>query len=562
MLRRFATERAPRALACLAVGTAVAATASVASAATFVVAPNGDDRAAGSASAPWATLAHAAAVAPAGSVVQVRSGRYVGFAITRSGLPGAPTVFAAAPGATPVLVGDDAHPEVVRIAGAHDVVVRGFEITGAPALWGAGVGVERSPGGVVVEGNAIHDDRSFGVEVADSTGVVVRGNLIAHNETGVQFEGAVPGGRIEGNVIRDNDRMVVNDALPWNDRGAVGVSLYLTTGPLLVRGNRIFGNHAPSHDYGIDGGAFEIYGASGVRMTGNTLYDNNDVLETGTDGVHPCEDDVLDHNIAWGASTLGPAQGLILRCARRMVVAANTFVDLDSFVYDLSSDGGFAGSIEDLTIRDNIAFEHGSHPYSLDTDLPASVRIDHNLSYDPGGPIAFVRGHGNTDSLAEFRAWTGYDAGGVQADPRFVDAAGHDFRLAPGSPAHAAGVPIPGIVGGGAPDLGASPSGAAPSVLGTGPPAAATLVPVNVAPPVVRGRRRVGGRLRCLPGRWTAAAVLRFRWVRARGGRIVGRGARYRVRRADAGRALRCVVVAVRGGAHRTARSRLVQILR
>jgi hypothetical protein len=492
----------------------------------------------------------------------VRSGRYAGFAITRSGRPGAPTVFEAAPGAAPVIVGDAAHPTVVRIAGARDVVVRGFEITGAPALWGAGVGVEGSDGGVVIERNAIHHDRSFGVEVADSTGVVVRGNVISHNETGVQFEGVVTGGRIEGNVIRDNDRMVVDDPRPWNDRGAVGISFYLTSGPLLARGNVISGNHAPSHDYGVDGGAFEIYGASDVRMTGNTLFDNNDVLETGTDGSHPCLDDVVDHNIAWGASTLGPAQGLILRCAARMIVAANTFVDLDGFVYDLSADGGFAGSIEGLAIRDNIAVEHGPHPYSLDTDLPASVRIDHNLAWNAGGPIAFVRGRGNTDSLAEFRAWTGFDAGSLQAEPRFVGAAARDFRLAPGSPARGAGVPIPGIVAGDAPDLGASPSGAAAAALGTAPAVAAALAPVNIAPPTVRGRRRVGGRLRCLPGRWWAAATLRFRWVRARGGHVVARGARYRVRRADAGRLLRCVVVAGRGPATSAARSRPVRIQR
>ena len=57
-------------------------------------------------------------------------------------------------------------------------------------------------------------------------------------------------------------------------RGANALVFYQTTGPIRVTGNRIWGNRAPSYDYGWDGGAFEIYGASGVRMTGNTLYDN------------------------------------------------------------------------------------------------------------------------------------------------------------------------------------------------------------------------------------------------------------------------------------------------
>jgi hypothetical protein len=43
--------------------------------------------------------------------------------------------------------------------------------------------------------------------------------------------------------------------------------------------------------------------------------------------------------------------------------------------------------------------------------------------------VAYVAGRGNTDSLAEFTSWTGLDIHGIQADPRFLDADGRDYRL-------------------------------------------------------------------------------------------------------------------------------------
>src|SRR5688572_28557479 len=64
-------------------------------AATFFVAPQGDDKAAGTAEAPWKTLQHAADVVPAADTVLVRSGTYAGFDLRKSGTPEAPITFRA-----------------------------------------------------------------------------------------------------------------------------------------------------------------------------------------------------------------------------------------------------------------------------------------------------------------------------------------------------------------------------------------------------------------------------------------------------------------------------------
>jgi hypothetical protein len=75
-------------------------------------------------------------------------------------------------------------------------------------------------------------------------------------------------------------------------------------------------------------------------------------------------------------------------------------------------------------------------------------RCDANLFHVPNAAGPWVRWEAHPDALAtstvdEWRAM-GHDAGSVFADPRFVDPARGDYRLAPGSPAEALGfAPIP-----------------------------------------------------------------------------------------------------------------------
>src|SRR5438105_825486 len=87
--------RIPSLLLALALG-------SPAWAASYVVAPGGDDTADGSAAHPWKTLQHASDQVNAGDDVTVRAGTYVGFELgfsnPKSGSAGQPIVFAAQSG--------------------------------------------------------------------------------------------------------------------------------------------------------------------------------------------------------------------------------------------------------------------------------------------------------------------------------------------------------------------------------------------------------------------------------------------------------------------------------
>ncbi len=463
---------------------------------TYVVAPSGSDGADGSAAHPWRTLQRAVDTAGPGDTIQLRAGTYAGASLTRSGTPGSPITITAWPGEAPVVAGDGAHSKVIRVAGAHDVVIAGLVVRGAPTQWGAGVSVENGAAAVDIRDNVIRSNRSFGALLQGVDDVTIERNEITDNDTGIEVSGAGEGVRIVANRIFANDHMVVNTPAPGGDRGANGVVLYRTTGHLLVTDNEIYGNRAKSYDYGYDGGAFEIYAASNATITGNTLWDNQNVLETGTDGA-ACSNNTFTRNLAYagrGAAPIaGPIEGLILRCATRMLVANNTLVGLERFTFDITASGAFAGGIDSLRVCNNIAQSTGDKVFSIDSSMPASVSIDRDLVQNgAGGAIAWVAGRGTTGSLATFSNWTGFERAGIQANPRF--AAG-TFQLTSRSPALDHGVVLAGVTdgfAGSAPDIGrfelgaTSGSGAVVSSIAPGAGSSGALTPATAAPTAPR----------------------------------------------------------------------------
>jgi hypothetical protein len=99
--------------------------------------------------------------------------------------------------------------------------------------------------------------------------------------------------------------------------------------------------------------------------------------------------------------------------------------------------------------------------------------------------------------------------------------------------------------------------GAAGVTLAVGSAAAGRDAPTSLkAPSLKPAVPVVGGRTRCLPGKWSGADKLSFHWLR--GGKPIAKAtaARYRVGAADLGRKLACrVTAAATGGAHAMATS-------
>jgi hypothetical protein len=129
----------------------IACAAHCAGAATYYVAPNGNDSANGAIDAPWKSIAHAQSVAQAGDTVYLRGGAYVytaatsscatrratvdGVSLEKSGSEGKPIRYWAYPGETPVFdfsqMKDDCRVKGFSVT-ADWIHLKGLEITGAP----------------------------------------------------------------------------------------------------------------------------------------------------------------------------------------------------------------------------------------------------------------------------------------------------------------------------------------------------------------------------------------------------------------------------------------------
>lgn len=448
------------------------------------VAPNGDDAAAGIASAPLRSVAVAAARVAAGGTVWLDDGTYPPIALSgTSGIPTGITIAARTAGNAIVAGGSSA--AAIDLEDVSGVRLFGLDVRGPTVGTPVGILIDRSTG-VTVEGGIVeHADRGFGIEVRYAANVTIHAVDIRHNAVGIRLYGQGDPGSvhdvvIDGNLIHDSDSMVVDDPAPDNDFGGNGIIWHKVTGATIARNNRIWATGAPSHDYGVDGGAFEIWGSANMTITGNTVWHSVDVLETGSDGP-PCSNLLFTRNIAYEAWP-GAGLGLILRCAEDGLVAGNVVDSIGGFAFELSDrarGGSFATSVDGLRILDNIIV--GSKAYVI-RDPVEGVTADHNLFWDVGSRIATTESGAGYGSLAELTRATGYDAHSILADPEFVDPAAHDYRLVAGSPAIDAGVATtPGqSFDGNAPDIGAF-EGAATAGAGDGA-AASDAEPPSAAP--------------------------------------------------------------------------------
>ncbi|MBA2487940.1 MAG: right-handed parallel beta-helix repeat-containing protein, partial [Chloroflexi bacterium] len=405
---------------------------------TLYVATTGNDAGPGTLSAPWRTIGKAASSALPGDLIYIRAGTYEPFSLRRSGSVTNPIILAGYPGdaARPIIDGRNVIPFVVDVGFVHDVQLRRLEVTGgyAERQNGGGVLVNNSTR-VVVRESVLHDNSAYGIRSYQSTYVTIQANDIYGNGQGVDVRYAGEGTAVLDNLVHDQDRMMVNTVGGNDDTGAQGIGFVKSTGAALAQGNRLWNNRAASYDYGLDGGAFEIYAASNVTIADNTVWDSHNVLETGTDGIMDCTNNVFARNVAWDGNDATRTVGLVLRCAKDMLVTQNTFIELDHWIYDINTNStSFSGKIDGLRIINNLNVMDEGKIYGLGRGIPLDTMvIDYNLDHNPGRVIASVDGYGNAMTTAQLTAWTGKQAHGVNSAPAFYDAAARDYTLMPGS---------------------------------------------------------------------------------------------------------------------------------
>jgi len=408
------------------------------------VSNTGSDSNPGTLAAPWRTLQFAVDHAPVGGTLFARGGEFTGFDTSRSNL-----TLSSYPGESVVIRGNGSDTYTAAIRNATNFQITGINFQNNQLQYSAGIFIENSTG-ITIRNNIFSNHRGFGVVTKNVTDISIQGNDIYNNANAIEIRYGSQNVQILNNSIHDNTRDVDGG------RSAIGITLYYTSGPVLISGNRLWGNHTVEvPDPG--GAAIEIYAGGNAIIRENVIWDNETVLETGTDGQQSCSNIVFLRNVVFRGSR---QQGLILRCASNSLFANNTFDALDEYVFYLTHfQGSYGGSIENLRILNNIAVN--GRVYSIEGVIPDSVEINHNLLYNPGSSssrgnyLAYVSGFGNTKVLSEFQSWTNYDLQSLSLPPVFVDSSLHDYHLQSMSPAINIGVNLGEPFAGPAPDAGA-----------------------------------------------------------------------------------------------------------
>ena len=400
---------------------------------SFYVSMHGSNTAAGSRKHPFRTIQHAVRAVPSGSRVLVRQGTYSGFEVTKDGIR-----VAGVRGASVRVEGGAT--DTVEFKGVRGGGLQHVHVVGSGVQYGSAVRVADSSR-VTIRQVQAKNARTYGILVVDSSRVRLRGNDIFGNASGIEERRAV-NLRIVRNHIHHNLKQVDSG------RGAEGITFFESTGDVLVKGNRF--SHNRTH--------LEVFGASRLNIQHNHFV-AGEVMETGTSGPE-CARNRFVRNIAARGGV--SADGMILRCAQKMLIAHNVFDGFDDFaMYIVNGRSGvsFGGSIQGLRVLNNIVVR--GRAYSLGEGLPDSVALDYNLLNKAGSTaqygsfVAYVSGRGNADTLRQFRRWTGYERHGLSASPAFVKRAAGNYHLRRKSPAIDAGT---ASVGGGyrgkAPDIG------------------------------------------------------------------------------------------------------------
>lgn len=381
-------------------------------AATYIVAPGGNDAGPGTLAAPWRTIGKAAEALRPGDTVLIRAGTYHEQVVPQnSGTAGAGIVYAAYPGETATIDGTGVDiPEwagLFNMEGRSHLRVTGLRVVNARTnVHNPGILADTCDH-VVIEGNTVVDTNDSGIAAWNSSWVTIAGN---------EVERACLGGYNESLTVGNTTDFEVRDNL---------VHLSTKEGICLKDGSargRAFGNevhHTDAVGFYVDAQARHTHD---IDVYGNLSHDGvEDGFAVASEVAGLLENVRLFNNVAWANGWNG---FLVSDCC----VASHPIVNVlfaNNTAYDNGRSGWGGGlnvqnpQAQGVIVRNNVA--SGNLTFQLVVPAgspPEKVRVDHNLVDGFRGDPEEVRG----DAF-------------VEGDPLFVNPAGADFHLQAGSPA-------------------------------------------------------------------------------------------------------------------------------
>jgi hypothetical protein len=448
----------------------------------FYVSTAGSDSNAGTPSAPWRTIQHAADTAQAGSTVNVRSGVYeelLSINVSGNASDGFIT-FRSAPGETAILDASHFTPAgrqgVLTIHNQSYVRIEGFEIrnfhTAEHRLAPLGISVMGAGSHIELLKNNVHHieqtfpDRDspgsggngFGIAVYGTdaktpiTDLIIDGNEVHHLKTGssesLVVNGNVTNFRITHNVVHDNNNIGI-DVIgfertapdPAVDQARDGVVSGNLVYNITSKGNPAYQNEENSDGIYVDGG-------TRILIERNIMHDVDFGIELASEhkgratSYITARNNLIYHSHTAGVSIGGyaPERGHTDHCT----VVNNTLYDNDRSGTG-SGEFQMQWNMADDVFENNIVYA-GSHcliavnKSQIDKNQPP-VTIDHNFYYCAPGAKASIWGASSATvtGFDNYVEATGSDRHSHFQDPHFVDAAAGDFHLRPDSSAVSAG---------------------------------------------------------------------------------------------------------------------------
>jgi parallel beta-helix repeat protein len=367
---------------------------------TYYVSTTGNDSAAGTSAAPFATLQNAVSHLAPGDILNVESGSYAGFIVgwdgpgesvygTIAGTAGKPITIQADPAASPGSVIINSHNRYTAVGidlepGCNYVTLNGLTIQNDGSVTKAGILATGNNDSIT--NNTVTGVHGFGIIVDNANNALIQGNTVTGTlgtntqGHGIYVSGSSDGVIVRGNVIHDNGYIGIHVNGDLSE-GGIGLVTHA-----LIEGNVIYNN-----------------GQNGINADGlaNSVIRNN--LIYGYHGYGIC---LYQIDAASGSSN--------------NVIVNNTIVGTLS---GSSAALNILNASTGNTVLNNILLGGDGNAYEIAADSISGFVSDYNVT------------------SAQWRSSTGQDTHSVVATPAqlFVNPTGNDYHLSAASPAIDAG---------------------------------------------------------------------------------------------------------------------------
>ncbi|MDQ1600744.1 MAG: hypothetical protein QOD68_2218, partial [Actinomycetota bacterium] len=298
--------------------------------------------------------------------------------------------------------------------------------------------------------------QSFGVVVTSRSNVVVSnletrrqnfGGVRVLTSSAVTVDGVTATESASNGILLDTSTGTTVSNADVSRSLSTGIKLSATSGS-AVRGSR-------SHDNGLHG--IGLTTSNNNVLDGNTTYANSSTSPTSTavgiDVNSTSTDNTVTRNVSHDNQDSGfqvyngSTRGLVARNVSyangdhgfdSLNATAGTY--LNNTAYGNRRDGiSVEGGSTGARLANNLLVDNGSSTseYDLYVDGPSvsGLVADYDLAYQHDGTSSIKYNGVVYKTMAAFKAATTQEAHGLGVAPYFVDAAGADFSLSPGSPA-------------------------------------------------------------------------------------------------------------------------------